>query len=80
VIELNRAVAVALADGPEAGLALIDSIEGLDGYYLLHSARADLLQRLDRAAEAAAEFERARALAPSEVEREFLAGRLEQLA
>jgi RNA polymerase sigma-70 factor (ECF subfamily) len=80
VIELNRAVAVALADGAGAGLALIDSIEGLDGYYLLHSARADLLQRLDRAAEAAAEFERARELAPSEVEREFLAGRLEQLA
>jgi RNA polymerase sigma-70 factor (ECF subfamily) len=80
VIELNRAVAVALAEGPAAGLALVDSIEDLDGYYLLHSARADMLERLNRPGEAAAEFERASALAPSEVEREFLAGRLEQLA
>ena len=46
VVELNRAVAVGLADGPEAGLALLDAIEGLDGYYLYHSTRADFLSRL----------------------------------
>ncbi|MGH3001049.1 MAG: RNA polymerase sigma factor, partial [Gaiellaceae bacterium] len=45
VVELNRAVAVAMADGPEAGLELLDRIDGLDGYYLFHSARADLLRR-----------------------------------
>ena len=54
VIELNRAVAVAMADGPAAGLALIDAIAGLDSYHLFHSARADLLRRLGRAAEARA--------------------------
>ena len=46
VIELNRAVAVAMAEGPERGLALMDAIEGLDAYHLLHAARADLLRRL----------------------------------
>ena len=59
VIELNRAVAVAMADGPEAGLARIDAIAGLDGYHLLHSARADLLRRLGRAEDARAAYERA---------------------
>jgi RNA polymerase sigma-70 factor (ECF subfamily) len=73
VIELNRAVAVAMAEGPEAGLELLDRIVGLEGYYLYHSARADLLRRLGRAAEE--EYERALALAPSEVERDFLRGR-----
>ena len=48
VVDLNRAVAVAMADGPAAGLALADRVEGLDDYYLLHSARADLLRRLGR--------------------------------
>jgi RNA polymerase sigma-70 factor, ECF subfamily len=76
VIELNRAVAVALSDGLEAGLALMDAIEGLDGYYLLHSARADLLRRLGRTRESTTAYERALELAPSEVEREFLRGRL----
>jgi len=76
VIELNRAVAVALSEGLEAGLALMDAIEGLDGYYLLHSARADLLRRLERSRESAAAYERALELAPSDVEREFLRGRL----
>ena len=75
VVELNRAVAVAMADGPEAGLALVDAINGLDDYYLFHSARADLLRRLERADEARAAYGRATELAPSSVERDFLAGR-----
>jgi RNA polymerase sigma-70 factor (ECF subfamily) len=73
VVELNRAVAVAMAEGPEAGLELLDRLEGLDGYYLYHSTRADLLSRLGRPA--AQEYERALVLAPSEVERNFLRGR-----
>jgi RNA polymerase sigma-70 factor, ECF subfamily len=76
VVELNRAVAVAMANGPQAGLAHVEAIEGLDGYHLWHSARADLLRRLDRRAEAAAAYERALALAPSDVERDFLRRRL----
>lgn len=76
VIELNRAVAVAMSEGLEAGLALMDAIEGLDGYYLLHSARADLLRRLGCTGESTAAYERALKLAPSEVEREFLRSRL----
>jgi RNA polymerase sigma-70 factor, ECF subfamily len=79
VIDLNRAVAIAMVEGPEAGLALVDAIAGLDGYYLWHSARADLLRRLDRGEEAAAAYERALDLAPSEAEREFLGGRLAAL-
>jgi RNA polymerase sigma-70 factor (ECF subfamily) len=75
VVELNRAVAVAMVDGPERGLELIDGIE-LDGYHLLHSARADLLRRLERRDEAEAEYRRALELAPSEVERRFLRRRL----
>jgi RNA polymerase sigma-70 factor (ECF subfamily) len=78
VVELNRAVAVALAEGPEAGLALLDGIDGLDGYYLYHSTRADLLSRLGQPA--AREYERALDLAPSEVERKFLRGRQHLLA
>jgi RNA polymerase sigma-70 factor, ECF subfamily len=76
VVELNRAVAVALAHGPSDGLLLVDAIDGLDDYYLYHSARADLLRRLGRGGEAAAAYERALELAPSEVERRFLHGRL----
>jgi RNA polymerase sigma-70 factor, ECF subfamily len=76
VVELNRAVAVALAHGAEAGLALADSIAGLDDYYLLHSTRADLLRRLGRSEEAARAYDRALELAPSEPERAFLRGRL----
>ena len=79
VVELNRAVAVALAHGPAEGLALTDAIEGLDDYYLLHSTRADLLRRLEQDAAAAEAYDRALALAPSEVEREFLRGRLAAL-
>jgi RNA polymerase sigma-70 factor (ECF subfamily) len=79
VVALNRAVAVAMADGPEAGLELVDAIDGLDGYHLWHSARADLLRRLDRHEEAAAAYERALELAPSDVERGFLRRRLAEL-
>jgi len=76
VVELNRAVAVAMADGPEHGLALIDGIEGLDGYLHLHSARADLLRRLGRGREAAEAYDRALALASQPAERAFLERRL----
>ena len=78
VIELNRAVAVAMAAGPERGLALIDAIEGLDGYHLLHAARADLLRRLGRGEEARAAYERALALATNPVEQAFLREQLDQ--
>jgi len=79
VVELNRAVAVALAEGPERGLELLAQIEGLDGYHLLHAARADLLRRLGRGVEARAAYERALALAANPVEREFLGRRLAAL-
>jgi len=80
VVELNRAVAVALAEGPSTGLALLDALaDELDGYHLLHAARADLLRRLDRPGKAAEAYRRALALAPSEPERRFLAGRLNEL-
>jgi RNA polymerase sigma-70 factor (ECF subfamily) len=76
VVELNRAAAVAMADGPEHGIEVIDRIEGLDGYVSFHAARADLLRRLDRRDEAAAAYERALALAPEGPERRYLACRL----
>jgi RNA polymerase sigma-70 factor (ECF subfamily) len=79
VVELNRAVAVAMADGPAEGLAVADAIAGLDDYYLLHATRADLLRRLGRSAEARIAYERALALAPSEPERRFLGARLAQV-
>ncbi len=79
VIELNHAVAVAMADGPAAGLALIDGIDRLDSYHLLHSARADLLRRLDRLPEAAAAYRRAHELAENPADRRFLAARLNSL-
>jgi RNA polymerase sigma-70 factor, ECF subfamily len=77
VIDLNRAVAVAMVEGPEAGLTLAEAIPGLEAYYLWHSARADLLRRLGRDIEATVAYERALELAPSEVERGFLRGRLQ---
>ena len=87
VVELNRAVAVAMHDGPEAGLALIDAIlkgggEGglLQDYYLAHSARADLCRRLGRVADARASYEKALELAQPEPARRFLAKRLNELA
>jgi RNA polymerase sigma-70 factor, ECF subfamily len=78
VIELNRAVAVALAEGPERGLALIDAIGGLERYHLLHAARADLLRRLGRHEEARAAYERALELATNPVERAFLREQLDE--
>ncbi|HVD49205.1 MAG TPA: RNA polymerase sigma factor [Gaiellaceae bacterium] len=79
VVELNRAVAVAMAEGPEQGLALIDGIEGLDGYRHLHSARADLLRRLGRDDESAAAYSRALELASQPAERAFLVRRLAEV-
>jgi RNA polymerase sigma-70 factor (ECF subfamily) len=78
VVELNRAVAVAMADGPQAGLALVDAIDGLDAYHLFHATRADLLRRLGRDDESVTAYARALELAPSEIERSFLRGRLAQ--
>ena len=75
---LNRAVALAERDGPEAGLAAMDGLD-LAGYHLFHAARADLLRRLDRRDEAAAAYIKALSLTDSEVEREFLQGRLANL-
>lgn len=82
VVELNRAVAVAMRDGPEAGLALIDSILArgdLTDYRLAHAARAELCRRLGRTAEALAAYERALALTRQEPERRFLERRLAEL-
>jgi RNA polymerase sigma-70 factor (ECF subfamily) len=80
VVELNRAVAVAMAEGPERGLKLIGRIDGLEGYQPFHAARADLLRRLGRDAEAAAAYERALALSGNEVERRSLRRRLGELS
>jgi RNA polymerase sigma-70 factor, ECF subfamily len=82
VVELNRAVAVAMVDGAEAGLRLIDSLAArgeLNDYRLLHAARADLLRRLDRRAEATEAYQAALRLAASTPERSFLARRLAQV-
>ena len=78
VVELNRAVAIGLAEGPAAGLAALDAIDAtaLRGYHLLPSARADFLRRLGRWGEAAAEYRRALGLADNTRERRFLAARL----
>lgn len=82
VIDLNRAVAVAMRDGPEAGLALIDGILArgdLAGFHLAHAARADLCRRLGRTAEAREAYEQALALTKLAPERRFLEMRLEEL-
>jgi RNA polymerase sigma-70 factor (ECF subfamily) len=82
VVELNRAVAVAMRDGLLAGLTLIDAILArglLDDYYLAHSARADLCRRLGKTAEARASYEKALSLARPEPARRFLARRLNEL-
>jgi RNA polymerase sigma-70 factor (ECF subfamily) len=82
VVELNRAVAVAMRDGPSAGLALVDAILArgdLGNYHLAHAARADLCRRLGRTAEARASYERALALSQQEPERRFLERRLREL-
>jgi RNA polymerase sigma-70 factor (ECF subfamily) len=83
VIELNRAVAVAMRDGAEAGLALVDAILArgdLPDYHLAHAARADLCRRLGRSSEARASYERALVLTRQEPERRFLQRRLAELA
>ena len=79
VIALNRAVAVAMRDGPESGLALIDGIKDLGNYHLTHAARADLLRRLGRAREARDAYQRALKLAQQEPERRFLERRIAEL-
>jgi RNA polymerase sigma-70 factor, ECF subfamily len=79
VVELNRAVAVAMADGPERGLELIESIGGLESYRHLHSARADLLRRLGRGPEAEESYRRALELATQPAERAFLERRLAEV-
>jgi RNA polymerase sigma-70 factor, ECF subfamily len=83
IVELNRAVAVAMRDGPAAGLALIDAILArgeLSGYHLAHSARADLCRRLGRTAEAREAYQYALSLTRQEPERRFLERRLAELA
>ena len=82
VVELNRAVAIAMRDGPEAGLAHIDAVlehGELANYYLAHSARADMCRRLGRTAEARASYEKALALTQQEPERQFLQERIRLL-
>jgi RNA polymerase sigma-70 factor, ECF subfamily len=83
VVELNRAVAVAMRDGPAAGLTIIDALLArgdLDDYHLAHSARADLCRRLGRPAEARVSYQRALGLTRQEPERRFLERRLRELA
>jgi RNA polymerase sigma-70 factor (ECF subfamily) len=83
IVELNRAVAVAMRDGPAAGLVLIDAILArgeLVDYYLAHSARADLCRRLGRKTDARAAYEQALSLTQQEPERRFLERRLIELA
>jgi RNA polymerase sigma-70 factor, ECF subfamily len=82
VAQLNRAVAIAMRDGPEAGLAHIDAVlehGELANYYLAHSARADMYRRLGRTAEARSAYEKALALTQQEPERQFLQKRIRQL-
>jgi RNA polymerase sigma-70 factor, ECF subfamily len=83
VVELNRAVAVAMRDGPLAGLELVDAILArgdLENYHLAHAARADLCRRLGRTAESSASYERALGLTKQEPERRFLQRRLAELS
>ena len=82
VVQLNRAVAIAMCDGPEVGLAHIDALlehGELANYYLAHSARADLYRRLGRTAEARSSYEKALALTQQEPERQFLQARIRHL-
>ena len=79
IVSLNRAAAIAMADGPRPALALIDALAAagdLDRYHLLHAARADLLRRLGSSAEAAKSYVRALALVTNDAERRFLERRL----
>ena len=82
VVQLNRAVAIAMCEGPEAGLTNIDAVlehGGLANYYLAHSARADMYRRLGRTDEARSSYEQALALTQQEPERQFLKERIRQL-
>jgi RNA polymerase sigma-70 factor, ECF subfamily len=82
VVQLNRAVAIAMCDGPEAGLQQIDAVlehGELANYYLAHSARAEMYRRLGRTAEARASYEKALALTQQQPERQFLQARIGQL-
>ncbi len=79
IVDLNRAVAVGMAEGPEAALPLVDAITAtgqLERYYLLHATRADLLRRAGRMSEASESYRKAVDLAPTEAERRFLSNRL----
>jgi len=78
VVEMNRAIAVAEVDGPEAGLAILDGLD-LDHYRYFHSTRAELLRHAGRDAEACDAYRRALDLAQTEPERRFLAARLAEL-
>jgi RNA polymerase sigma-70 factor (ECF subfamily) len=83
VVLLNRAVAIAMASGPEAGLELVDELDAggeLSGYYLLAATRADFLRRLQRYGDAAEAYGRALELAPTEAERRFLSRRLSEVS
>ncbi|MER6667761.1 RNA polymerase sigma factor [Amycolatopsis japonica] len=83
VVELNRAVAVAMSEGPEAGLELVDKLTAdgaLPGYHLLPATRADLLRRLDRLDEAAVAYREALALAGTDAERAYLSGKLAEIS
>ena len=82
VVELNRAVAVAMAFGPQEGLVIVDRVAAggaLEHYHLLHATRADLLRRIGRDADASSAYRRARDLAANDVERAFLDRRLREL-
>jgi RNA polymerase sigma-70 factor (ECF subfamily) len=80
VVQLNHAVAVALAGDIAEGLSMLDTIEGLDGYHLLHAARADLYRRLDRRDEAANAYRRALELTTNDSESRFLERRLAEVS
>ena len=80
VVQLNRAVAVALAGDVGAGLELLDEVEGLEQYHLLHAARADLYRRLERRGEAAAAYRRALELTTNEAETRYLERRLAEVS
>jgi RNA polymerase sigma-70 factor (ECF subfamily) len=81
VVALNRAVAVAMRDGPQAGLPLVESLLGeLEGYHLAHAAHADLCRRLGHKSQAIASYEKALAMSRQEPERRFLRSRIDQLS
>jgi RNA polymerase sigma-70 factor (ECF subfamily) len=79
VVEVNRAVAVAMAQGPSAGLSLLHRIEGVEGYYPYHVARADLLRRMNEREAAADAYEQALALCGNSAERAYLQRRLDEM-